>query len=126
VRNRDEAWGPRRRSLRRRANARKCIGVSYRFRELIDPGDWCPIPFTRSSVAISRRLRRRSRNFISEKFSQPIFKAHFSGCVSLWLQPSFKILNVDFMPNLGLSDEYHNHRLAAAYAASPLVFAKHP
>ncbi len=28
------------RSLRRRATAKKRIGVSYRFRELIDPSEW--------------------------------------------------------------------------------------
>jgi hypothetical protein len=33
------------RSLRRRATARKRVGVSYRFRELIDPNDWCPSIF---------------------------------------------------------------------------------
>ncbi len=31
-------------SLRRRATAKKRIGVSYHFRELIDPWQWVPIP----------------------------------------------------------------------------------
>jgi hypothetical protein len=42
VENKEEARKLVRRSLRRRATARKRIGVSYRFRELIDPNDWCP------------------------------------------------------------------------------------
>jgi hypothetical protein len=29
--------------LRRRATARKRIGVSYRFRELVDPWEWRPL-----------------------------------------------------------------------------------
>jgi hypothetical protein len=39
VQDKDEARKVVRRSLRRRATARKRIGVSYRFRELIDPND---------------------------------------------------------------------------------------
>jgi len=29
-------------NLRRRATARRRIGVAYQFRELVDPGKWCP------------------------------------------------------------------------------------
>ncbi len=63
-----------------------------------------PYPFVRSSVPISSRLRRRSCNFIFEKFSQPAFETHFCWRAPLRLQPSFKILNADLVPNLGLSD----------------------
>lgn len=31
------------RTLRRRATARKRIGISYRFRELADPWEWVPL-----------------------------------------------------------------------------------
>jgi hypothetical protein len=33
-----------RKTLRRRATAKKRIGVSYRFRELADPWGWVPLP----------------------------------------------------------------------------------
>ncbi len=42
VQDKDDARKLVRRSLRRRTTVRKRIGVSYRFRELIDPNDWCP------------------------------------------------------------------------------------
>ena len=29
-------------NLRRRATAKRRIGVAYQFRELADPGKWCP------------------------------------------------------------------------------------
>jgi hypothetical protein len=45
VQDQDEARKLVRRSLRRRATARGRIGVSSRFRELIDPNDWYPSPF---------------------------------------------------------------------------------
>ena len=45
ARDKDEARKLVRRSLRRRATARKRIGVSYRFRELVHPNAWCPSPF---------------------------------------------------------------------------------
>src|SRR5262249_37283587 len=32
-----------RKTLRKRASARKRIGVSYRFRELVDPWEWVPV-----------------------------------------------------------------------------------
>jgi len=41
ARTKDEARKLVRRSLRCRATARKRIGVSYDFHELIDPKDWC-------------------------------------------------------------------------------------
>jgi hypothetical protein len=61
VENKDEARKPVRRNLRRRATARKRIGVSYQFRELIDPNDWCPPSAARidkrdSSIAVIRTL----------------------------------------------------------------------
>jgi hypothetical protein len=42
---RDEADARKlvRESLRRRASAKKCIGVPYRFCELKDPGRWFPL-----------------------------------------------------------------------------------
>ena len=46
-----------------------------------------------------------SRTFISQKFSRRAFETHFSECVPLSLQPSFKIL-CGLMPTLGLSDQY--------------------
>jgi hypothetical protein len=30
-------------SLRRRSSAKRLIGVSYRFRHLIDPNEWFPV-----------------------------------------------------------------------------------
>jgi len=39
--------------------------------------------YPRLPVATSRRVRRRLSNFISEKFSQPAFETHFSGCAPL-------------------------------------------
>jgi hypothetical protein len=42
VENQDAARKVVRDRLRRRATARKRIGVSYRFRELRDPHQWCP------------------------------------------------------------------------------------
>jgi hypothetical protein len=42
---RDEAEARQlvRKTLRRRASARKRIGVSYRFHELVDPSEWVPL-----------------------------------------------------------------------------------
>lgn len=42
---RDEAEARKlvRHTLRRRATAKKRIGVSYRFRELVDPWEWIPL-----------------------------------------------------------------------------------
>lgn len=45
VQDKHEARKLVRRTLQRRATARKRVGVGYRFRELIDPNDWCPSPF---------------------------------------------------------------------------------
>jgi hypothetical protein len=38
------------RSLRRRASARKRIGVSYRFVELIDPRQWVPMTVEQTTL----------------------------------------------------------------------------
>lgn len=43
LRDEDEAKKLVRETLRRRATARKRIGVSYRFCQLIDPHQWFPI-----------------------------------------------------------------------------------
>jgi hypothetical protein len=43
VASEEEARQLVRKTLRRRASARKRIGVSYRFRELIDPREWVPV-----------------------------------------------------------------------------------
>lgn len=43
VRDENEARKVVRESLRRRATARRRIGVAYRFRQLIDPHQWFPI-----------------------------------------------------------------------------------
>jgi hypothetical protein len=43
VGNEAEARKLVRKTLRRRSTARKRIGVSYRFRELIDPWEWVPL-----------------------------------------------------------------------------------
>jgi predicted DNA-binding WGR domain protein len=53
---RDEAAARKcvRRVLRRRATAPKRIGVSYRFRELIDPGHWFPIAVEQSLTSALR------------------------------------------------------------------------
>ena len=40
-----------RHSLRRRASARKRIGVSYRICELIDPEEWLPITLEQGTLA---------------------------------------------------------------------------
>jgi hypothetical protein len=85
-----------------------------------------PYPFSRSSVPISGRRRRRSCNFISEKFSQPAFETHFSRRPPLGFEPPFEILHTNLVLNLGLSDDNRNRRLAAAHFLDPIVFAKHP
>jgi|SRR6516164_4764468 hypothetical protein len=54
--NEDKARKLARRNLRRRATARKRIGVGYRFRELIDLHGWCPSPFEQHSLATSTAL----------------------------------------------------------------------
>jgi hypothetical protein len=41
------------RCLRRRATARERIGVSYRFRELIDPWHWVPMSVEQSTLAVA-------------------------------------------------------------------------
>jgi WGR domain len=38
------------RSLRRRATARKRIGVSYRFREMVDPWSWLPMTVDQAAL----------------------------------------------------------------------------
>jgi hypothetical protein len=38
------------RSLRRRATAKKRIGVSYRFRELVDPWNWLPMTVDQAAL----------------------------------------------------------------------------
>lgn len=43
ARDESEACKLVRRHLRRRATSKKRIGVSYRLRELIDPGQWFPV-----------------------------------------------------------------------------------
>jgi hypothetical protein len=68
VENKDEARKLVRRSLRCRTTARKRIGVSYRFRELIDSNGWCPSSFSRSSAAES--VAARSSKAFSNTFLQ--------------------------------------------------------
>jgi hypothetical protein len=46
VEDETQARKPVRETLRRRATARKRIGVSYRFCQLIDPHKWFPIALT--------------------------------------------------------------------------------
>ena len=52
--NEAEARNLVRHSLRRRATAKKRIGVSYRFRELIDPWQWAPAALEENSTPASR------------------------------------------------------------------------
>jgi hypothetical protein len=43
----------------------------------------------------------------------------------LRFEPPFKILNADFVLNLGVADSDCNRRLAATYFVDPIVFMEH-
>jgi hypothetical protein len=45
--------------LQRRATARKRIGVSYRFCQLLDPGNWFPIAVEQAGTATRSNGQRR-------------------------------------------------------------------
>jgi hypothetical protein len=62
----------------------------------------------------------------SEDLSQSRLEARFSGRPVLRFEPSFEVLNVNSVSNLGLSHNNRNSRLAAAHLIDPIVFAKYP